>query len=188
MPTYANTDKFTFGGQSHTAMYKHEPTDLEEMKAHLTEHPEIAYVSFPHTWFGYGTTFMCLSNCEYLEQNYAGLLESFDTQMFVHRDAFMKAEKDSELSDLVELYFYTLNEYPVIDDALFSRYEHDALEEFIRDEVRYELELDDDQLDTVLQSAEIDFSEWAHIDNDGHTVYSDSVEMNQLMELLKGHI
>lgn len=183
--TYADENKNVF----HTVysprdMYCVAPFDLEELQAHLTEYPEIAYVSFPQTWYGYGTTYTMLANNEYLEKFHADDIHNFNTELFLKRELFFS--DDSNSTELQELFFYTQNEYALISEEIHSRMEYDAKMEFLNDEIRYELELEDGEIEDLFQKLEIDYSEWADIDNDGYAVYALKGDLAELFAMLKG--
>lgn len=185
MSTYADENKNVIRDFSYGMPTNKDCFDLEELQAHLTEHPEIFWVSFPRTWTGYGTTFVDLANYEYLNTYYAGMLTEIQNELFVPANGILNANNDDELFDLMELFFMVKNEYPAIEDSIVSRMESEAIEEFIFQEIRFELELDDDQIIDALQLAEIDFYEYASIDNDGYAVYMSKSDSELLMTKLK---
>lgn len=184
MATYADEYKNIIRDFSYGMSRNKECFDLEDLKAHLTEYPEIAYVAFPLTWFGYGTNFVMLANNEYLEKFHADDIHNFNSELFLKRELFFS--EDSNSVELQELFFYTQTEFPVIDNEIFSRMEYDAKEEFLNDEIRYELELEPEEIEELFQKLEIDYSEWVAIDNDGYTVYALKDDLTELFELLKG--
>lgn len=184
--TYADENKNVIRDYSYGSPRNKECFDLEDMQAHLTEYPEIAYVSFPRTWFGYGTTLVMLANNEYLEKYHSDDIVSFSTELFLKRELFFAEDVNS--IELQELFFSVQNDYPVIDDEISSRMEYEAVTEFLNDEIRYELELESDEIEELFQKLEIDYSEWASIDNDGYTVYALKGDLDDLFTMLKGAI
>lgn len=169
MPTYANKDQITFTSYGTGDMYAREPIDLEDMQAHLEEYPEIEYVSFPHTWYGYAAPIVDRANNEYLETHYSEYVFAFDTQLFVKSELFF-SESDAAL-ELIELFFTVQNDYPVIDEGLWSAMEYETLEEFVRDEICYMLEIEPEKFDAAMEELGDSVSEYAMIDNDGSTPY-----------------
>lgn len=186
MTTYADEYKNVIRDYSYGMTRNKECFDLEDLKAHLEEYPEIAYVSFPMTWFGYGTSFVCLANNEYLQKYHSADIHEFGTELFLNRELFFSDDENSV--ELQELFFYTQNEYALISDEIYSRLEYEAKEEFLFSEIRYELELDDDQIIDALQVAEITIEDWAYLDNDGYTVYAETEDLQALYALLKAVI
>lgn len=181
--TYADENKNIIRDFSYGMPRNKECFDFEDMRAHLTEYPEIAYVSFPQTWYGYGTTFVMLANNEYLEKYHSEDIVSFSTELFVKREVFFSEDVNSV--ELQELFFHVQNDYPVIDDEISSRLEDAAVNEFLFSEIRYELELEDAEIEDLLQKLEIDVWEYVAIDNDGYTVYALKDDLAELFELLK---
>ena len=183
MSTYADEYKNIIRDFSYGMSANKDCFDLEELQAHLEEYPEIAYVAFPMTWHGYGTSYVMLANAEYLEKFHSADFVSIDTELFLRRELFFSETENSV--ELQELFFYVKNEYPAIDDEIVSRMEYTAIEEFLFSEIRYELELDFDQFIDALQAADIALHDWAQIDNDGYTVYAENEDMQALFSLLK---
>ena len=183
MTTYADENKNVIRDYSYSMPKNKECYDLEDLKAHLTEYPEIAYVAFPQTWFGYGTNFVNLANNEYLEKFHANDIHEFNTELFLKRELFFSEDENSV--ELQELFFFIQNEYPVIEDEIYSRMEYNAKMEFLFDEIRYELELEQDEIESLFQKLEIDYSEWVEIDNDGYTVYALKDDLAELFTMLK---
>lgn len=169
MPTYANKDQITFTSYGSRDMYEREPFDLGEMQAHLKEYPEIEYVSFPHTWYGYAAPIVDLANNKYLETYYSDYVHGFDTQLFIKSELFF-SETDDAL-ELIELFFTVQNDYPVIDDDLWDALEYEILEEFVRDAICYNLEIEPEQFDAAMEELGDGVYEYASIDNDGSTPY-----------------
>lgn len=169
MPTYANKDQFTFTSYGTGDMYAREPFDLEDMQAHLTEYPEIEYVSFPHTWYGYAAPIVDLANNKYLETHYSDYVHGFDTQLFIKSELFF-SETDDAL-ELIELFFTVQNDYAVISEELWGVMEYEILEEFVREEICFELEIEHEQFDTAMEAFGDSITEYAHVDNDGSTPY-----------------
>lgn len=183
MTTYADENKNVIRDFSYGMPRNKECFVLEDLQAHLTEYPEIAYVSFPQTWYGYGTNFVMLANNEYLEKYHSADIHEFETELFLSRELFFNDDPNS--IELQELFFYVQNEFPVIDDEIHSRMEYEAKMEFLNDEIRYELELEPDQIEELFQKLEIDYSEWVEIDNDGYTVYAPKDDLAELFTMLK---
>lgn len=183
MTTYADENKNIIRDFSYGMPRNKECFDLEELQAHLEEYPEIEYVAFPLTWFGYGTNFVMLANNEYLEKFHADDIHEFNTELFLKRELFFSEDENSV--ELQELFFFIQNEMPVIDNEIFSRLEFEAKEEFLFSEIRYELELDDDQIIEALQAAEITIEDWVYLDTDGYTVYTDTADMIALCAKLE---
>jgi|SRR5690606_18016072 len=183
--TYADEYKNIIRDYSYGMPRNKECFDLEDLQAHLAEYPEIAYVSFPRTWYGYGTSFVDLANIEYLNTYYAGMTFEINSELFVPREAIFNELEDSELSDLMELFFYIQHDFPVIDDEIHTRMEYEAKIEFLNNEIRFELEIEIDEIEDLFQKLEIDYSEWADIDNDGYTVYALKDDLSELFALLK---
>lgn len=181
--TYADENKNIIRDFSYGMSLNKECFDLEDLKAHLNEYPEIAYVSFPQTWFGYGTNFVNLANNEYLEKFHADDIHEFNTELFLRRELFFNDDSNSE--ELQELFFHIQNEYALIDEEIYSRMEYDAKMEFLYDEIRYELELEPEEIEELFQKLEIDYSEWVEIDNDGYTVYALKDDLAELFTMLK---
>lgn len=169
MPTYANKDQITFTSYGTRDMYAREPFDLEDMQAHLKEYPEIEYVSFPQTWYGYGAPIVDLANNKYLETHYSDYVHGFDTQLFIKSELFF-SESDAAL-ELIELFFTVQNDYPVIDEGFWSAMEYVVLEEFVRNEICFELEIEPEQFDAAMEELGDSVCEYAIIDNDGSTPY-----------------
>lgn len=183
MTTYADEYKNIIRDFNYGMPRNKDCFDLEELQAHLEEYPEIAYVAFPMTWSGYGTSYVMLANSEYLEKYHAADIVSFNSELFLKRELFFSV--DSNSVELQELFFYVKNEYPAIDDEIVSRMEFEAKEEFLFSEIRYELELEDDQIRDALQAAEITIEDWVYLDNDGYTVYTDTADMIALCAKLE---
>ena len=181
--TYADENKNVIRDFSYGMPRNKECFDLEDMQAHLMEYPEIAYVAFPQTWYGYGTNYVMLANNEYLGKYHSDVIHDFNTQLFLKRELFFS--DDSNSVELQELFFYVQNEYPVINEEISSRMEYEAVTEFLNNEIRYELELESDEIEELFQKLEIDYSEWASIDNDGYTVYALKDDLKDLFALLK---
>ena len=184
--TYADENKNVIRDYSYGSPRNKECFDLEDLQAHLTEYPEIAYVAFPQTWYGYGTSYVMLANNEYLEKYHSDDIHDFSTELFLKRELFFSDDSNSE--ELQELFFYTQNEYALISEEIHSRMEYEAVTEFLHDEIRYELELEPEEIEDLFQKLEIDYSEWASIDNDGYTVYALKDDLKDLFALLKGAI
>ena len=181
--TYADENKNVIRDYSYGSPRNKECFDLEDMQAHLTEYPEIAYVAFPLTWYGYGTTYVMLANNEYLEKYHSDDTHAFSTELFLKRELFFNDDSNSE--ELQELFFYVQNDYPVINDEISSRMEYEAITEFLNNEIRYELELESDEIEDLFQKLGIDYSEWASIDTDGYSVYALKGDLEELFALLK---
>lgn len=181
--TYADENKNIIRDYSYGMPLNKECFDLEDLQAHLTEYPEIAYVAFPQTWYGYGSSFVMLANNEYLEKFHADDIEAFNTELFLEREVFFN--DDSNSVELQELFFYVQNEYPVIDDEIHSRMEYDAKIEYLNNEIRYELGLEPEEIEDLFQKLEIDYSEWVEIDSDGYTVYALKDDLAELFTMLK---
>lgn len=183
MTTYADENKQIIRDFTYSMPRNKECFELEELQAHLEEYPEIAYVAFPMTWFGYGATWVMLANNEYLEKFHSEDIHEFNTELFLKREVFFS--EDSNSVELQELFFFIQNGYPVIDDEILSRMEYDAKMEFLTNEIRYELELEPEEIEELFQKLEIDYSEWVEIDNDGYTVYALKDDLAELFAILK---
>lgn len=181
--TYADENKNVIRDFSCGMPRNKECFDLEDLQAHLNEYPEISFVAFPQTWFGYGTNFVNLANNEYLERFHADDIHEFENELFLKRELFFS--EDSNSVELQELFFYVQNECPVIDDEIHSRMEYNAKIEFLNDEIRYELELEPEEIEELFQKLEIDYSEWVEIDNDGYTVYALKDDLAELFAILE---
>jgi hypothetical protein len=183
MTTYADEYKNIIRDYSYGMSRNKECFDLEDLRAHLEEYPEIAYVAFPMSWYGYGTNFVMLANNEYLEKHHSDDIHDFNTELFLKRELFFS--EDSNSVELQELFFYTQNEYALISEEIYSRMEYDAKMDFLFSEISFELELELDEIEELFQKLEIDYSEWVSIDNDGYTVYALKDDLTELFELLK---
>lgn len=181
--TYADEYKNIIRDYSYGMSRNKECFDLEDMQAHLTEYPEIEYVSFPQTWYGYGTTWVMLANNEYLEKYHSEDIHTIHTELFLKREMFFRIDHISD--ELQQLFFHVQNDYPSIDDEILSRMEYEAQIEFLNDEIRYELELEGEEIEELFQKLEIDYSDWVSIDNDGYSVYALKGDLQELFSLLK---
>lgn len=179
MTTYANIDRNTFG-QFSRDIVDVDPILLEDLQAHLERHPEIAYVSVPQTYIGYGSSLVSDSNYATLQRDFEGVTHYFDSQLFVTRDTVFNNE------EFMDVFFQIKNEYALYDETDHSEREYDTLLEHVFDEVRYELEdtLDIDQFSELLCEKDISVHEYAHIDNDGSTPYMAKDDLETLMTLL----
>lgn len=181
--TYADENKNVIRDYSYGMPRNKECFDLEDLRAHLEEYPEIAYVAFPQTWFGYATNYVMLANNEYLEKFHADDIHEFNTELFLKRELFFS--EDTNSVELQELFFYIQNDYALISEEIHSRMEYEAKMEFIFDEIRYELEIETEEIEELFQKLEIDYSDWVEIDNDGYTVYALKDDLAELFAILK---
>ena len=184
MTTYADEYKNIIRDFSYGMPKNKDCFDLEEMQAHLEEYPEIQFVSFPMTGYGYGASYVMLANNEYLEKYHADDIVSFGTELFLKRELFFAEDENSV--ELQELFFHVKNEYPVIDDEILSRLEYAAKMKFLTNEIRFELELETEEIEELFHKLEIDYFDWVATDNDGYTIYALKDDLSELFELLKG--
>lgn len=180
MTSYADEYKNTFTYFSRDIVGV-DPHTLEDLQAHLEKFPEIAFVSIPYTWIGYGSSLMSDANYQALSDQFPNSVHYFECQLFLSRDEFF-----NEDSELVEIYF-SLLEYPVYDEDYFNELEYNTIWEHVTEELAYEMELGHDEIVLLLENNDISIHEYCFIDNDGSTPYMSRGDLEALVSILESN-
>lgn len=173
--TYLDHNKQTFTYRDVNANELLKDTySRDTLESHLADHPEIVWVSIPHTHIGYGAGIMEYSNHDYFINNFPGLVENISCEIFVHFSTVLAAgsellDEDGNMEYLMEQ-FASLYEYPIIDESDYDQRESESFDEALRDELGYLLpDLDTEQISEAFNALEE--SSYDYCETEGDHVY-----------------
>ena len=182
--TYLDSNKqaFTYRDVNANELLK-DVYSRDTLESHLIGHPEIAWVSIPHTHIGYGAGIMEYSNHDYFINNFPDLVWPIHSQLFVHFSTVLAAgselvDEDGNMEYLMEQ-FASLYEYPIIDESDYSQRESDAFDGALRDELGHLLpDLDTERISEAFNALEE--SSYDYCETEGDHVYIPETPLEEL--------
>ena len=168
-----NKQSFTYRDVDSASLLK-DTYSRDTLEAHLADHPEIVWISIPHTYIGYGAGIMEYSNNDYFINNFPDLVENISSEIFVHFSTVLAAgsellDEDGTMEYLMEQ-FASLYEYPIIDESDYSERESEAFDTALRDEL--ERLLPDHDIDDIARAfTALGESSYDYCETEGDHVY-----------------